>query len=178
MEYFFAIGSEQRGPVTLEQLATAGLKPDTLVWRDGLPEWTAADALPELAALFQSPQAATGAATPVTPVAPPGGPVPSPVPALAYQTSASVGGSQNGMAIAALVLGIVALVTMICDGFGLIPGILAIIFGVLARKQIGNREAQGWGMATAGLICGSIAVGLVVLGIIAIVIVIAVANHH
>jgi len=56
------------------------------------------------------------------------------------------------------------------------PGILAIIFGVLARKQIRGSDAQGWGMATAGLICGSIAVGLVVVGITVIVIAVMVSH--
>jgi len=166
MEYYFAVGNAQRGPHTLEQLSAIGLKPDTLVWREGLPQWKPAGALPELAPLFASPQA--------HPDGPPAdAAVPLPALALAYQSPGSDGGSQNGMAIASMVLGIVALLTMVCEGFGLIPGILAIIFGVLARKQIGRSDSQGWGMATAGLICGSIAVGLVVAGITAIVIAIA-----
>ena len=54
----------------------------------------------------------------------------------------------NPLAIAALVCGIV----QFC---GLFPaGIVAIIFGHLARRQIRRTGEQGWGLAKAGLILG------------------------
>jgi hypothetical protein len=177
MEYYFAEGNQQRGPHALEELSSFGLKPEMLVWRDGLPEWVPAGTLPELASLFSSVQQVMAVAPTVAPAAtlvP--GQVAIAAPPLAYQGVGSNSGNQNGMAIAALVLGIVALVTILCDGFGLIPGILAIIFGVLSRKQIRRTDAQGYGMATAGLVCGSIAVGLVVLIAIGIIIAIAVSR--
>jgi hypothetical protein len=177
MEYYFADGNQQSGPHALEQLASLGVKPDTLVWHDGMADWKPAGSLPELAALLASTPPAETAAPIVAPTAAPvASQVPLTAPPLAYQAVGTNTGNQNGMAIAALVLGIVALVTIWCDGLGLIPGILAIIFGVLARKQIRRTDAQGYGMATAGLICGSIAVGLVVL--IATGIVIAIAMSH
>lgn len=52
----------------------------------------------------------------------------------------------NGMAIAALVLGIVGLFFL-----GIVLGILAIVFGYLALKRAGRT-----GMAKAGLILGVI----------------------
>jgi hypothetical protein len=168
MEYFFADGAQQHGPHTLEQLASMGLKPETLVWRDGLPEWQQARMLPELASLFAaSPRPVQHSASAVAP---------APLAALPYQPSGTASGNPNGMAIASLVLGIVSLVTFLCYFFGFIPGILAIIFGVMARRQIRQSDGQGYGMATAGLICGSIAVGLIVLGLTAIVIAYAVHN--
>jgi Domain of unknown function (DUF4190) len=63
----------------------------------------------------------------------------------------------NGMAIAAMVLGIVWL-------YG-IGSILALVFGYAARKQIdssGGREG-GRGMAIAGIVLGWIGVGGIVL---------------
>ena len=63
------------------------------------------------------------------------------------------------MATASMVLGIIALVIAVFGGFvalgliGSICGILAIIFGVLGRKDAANK-----GKATAGLVCGIIAV--------------------
>ena len=54
--------------------------------------------------------------------------------------------ADNGLAIAALVLGIVSL-----TGFGLLTGIPAIIFGILALRRGMER-----GMSLAGLITGSI----------------------
>ena len=46
LEWYFAHGDKQSGPITaleLKQKAIAGeLKPDDLVWREGMAEWTAA----------------------------------------------------------------------------------------------------------------------------------------
>lgn len=66
----------------------------------------------------------------------------------------------KGKAIAALVLGIVALVfSCCCTYIGIICGVLAVIFGVLEIKKNG----EGKGMAIAGTVCGGIGalVGLV-----------------
>ena len=82
--------------------------------------------------------------------------------------------ASNGMATAALVLGIIGVVA------GLVPflffvalpcGILGLIFGVLGRSR-SERTGIGRGNATAGAITGGIAIalgiiGLVILGVIA-----------
>lgn len=65
-------------------------------------------------------------------------------------------GEVNGLAIASLVLGIVGLVTM-CSKLGLIPSILGLILGCIAR----NGKKSGQGMATAGIILSSAAIALV-----------------
>jgi hypothetical protein len=62
-----------------------------------------------------------------------------------------------GMGIASLVLGILSLPLCICSLFDLPFSILAIIFGFVSRSQGGPR-----GTATAGIICGSISLVLVV----------------
>ena len=61
------------------------------------------------------------------------------------------------MAIAALVCGIAG---FLC----LIPGILGIIFGFVAKGQIrqSNGTQRGDGMATAGIVLGFVWVGLTV----------------
>ncbi len=59
----------------------------------------------------------------------------------------------KGKAIAALVLGIVALVfSCCCTYIGIICGVLAVIFGILEIKKNG----EGKGMAIAGTVCGGI----------------------
>lgn len=66
----------------------------------------------------------------------------------------------KGKAIAALVLGIVAIVfSCCCTYIGIICGVLAVIFGILEIKKNG----EGKGMAIAGTICGGIGavIGLV-----------------
>jgi hypothetical protein len=67
---------------------------------------------------------------------------------------------REGMAIAALVLGIVGIPSCICYGLSIIPGILALIFGILSLKS--SRK----GMAIAGIICGGVTI---VLGIFFII---------
>jgi len=59
MNYFMADGNVQKGPFPIDQLIGQGLKRDTLVWREGMPQWQKADTVPELAGLFtgyQPPQ--------------------------------------------------------------------------------------------------------------------------
>lgn len=73
----------------------------------------------------------------------------------------------SGLAITALVLGIVGVVGICCYGLpGIALGISAVVCGVLARKSINasNGTQAGGGMATAGLIMGivSVLLGLVV----------------
>ena len=56
----------------------------------------------------------------------------------------------NGLAIAALVLGIVWVYW--------IGSILALIFGLMARKQIRETGASGEGMAIAGIVLGIVGI--------------------
>jgi hypothetical protein len=60
----------------------------------------------------------------------------------------------NGFAVASLVLGILIIISW---GF---TGILALIFGYVARKQIRERGQSGDGMAIAGIVLGWVAVGI------------------
>jgi Domain of unknown function (DUF4190)/Uncharacterised protein family UPF0547 len=68
----------------------------------------------------------------------------------------------NGLAIASLVLGIIWV-------YGL-GSILALVFGFVAKGQIdrSNGRETGRGMAIAGIVLGSIGVGLLLLVIIAV----------
>lgn len=67
----------------------------------------------------------------------------------------------NGMSIAALVVSLVALVSLVCYGIGgVVIGTVGAIFGHVARRQIAARSEAGGGMALAGVIIGWISVGL------------------
>ena len=72
----------------------------------------------------------------------------------------------KGLSIAAMVLGIIAVI-LFCYPFISIPcAILAIIFGVIGKKQGGK------GMGIAGLVLGIVALalyGLMVLGVLSFV---------
>ncbi len=61
---------------------------------------------------------------------------------------------RNGFGVAALVLGILALVTSITVVGGVLLGIAAIVFGVLGRGRAKKGQATNGGMALAGLILG------------------------
>jgi hypothetical protein len=64
---------------------------------------------------------------------------------------------QNGMGTAALVLGIIALAAWCA---GLIPAILAIIFGKIGMTKADQGLANNRGMAKAGFILGIVALGI------------------
>ncbi len=70
---------------------------------------------------------------------------------------ASGGGTSNGMAIAALVLGIVSLVLFFACGAGILAGVLAAVFGFLGLSKA-KQSGQGRGMSLAGLILGLIGI--------------------
>jgi len=48
-QYFLIINEQQAGPFSKEDLASRHITSETLVWRAGLPDWTKASAIPELA---------------------------------------------------------------------------------------------------------------------------------
>jgi hypothetical protein len=194
MMYYFANGMEQRGPYSLEELSQFGLRPDTLVWREGMDNWQRIDTVPELMALVPSASVATPATTapsenlaepepPAPPAAPAGTwtapPYGAAVPgnyAIQYQSALSQPPA-SGMAIASLVLGIVSLLSFCLFHIGVVLGlpcaILAMVFGILARPKINSGEMSGRGMAMAGIICASIYLGLLVIAVIGILVFVA-----
>ena len=74
---------------------------------------------------------------------------------------------KNGLGIAALVLGILALLTFLTVVGGILFGLIAVVLGFVARGKVKRGEATNGGMALAGIITG--AIGLVLsLGVIAL----------
>ena len=72
------------------------------------------------------------------------------------------------MAIAALVLGILALIFMLIPGLGflaVIVSIVGIILGVVGKKQLQAKDSPT-GMATAGIVMSIIALALSLLTLI------------
>jgi hypothetical protein len=74
-------------------------------------------------------------------------------------------GATNGSAIASLVLGIAGLVVF--------PpiGIVALVFGYRARREIVERGEGGDGLATAGIVLGWIGTALSALVVVGIVLI-------
>ena len=111
MNYYIAAGSEQRGPFTVEQLRGMGLRPDTLVWAEGMPQWQAAHLIPELQPLLTMP------APPIS--------YPSPAP---YDPSAA-GSKKIAAGICGILLGGLGIHKFILGFVG--PGLILLLSTVL-----------------------------------------------
>lgn len=73
MNYWIVIDGTQAGPMSLEEiLAHPALNPETPVWHDGLPDWTVARLVPEIAVKFHT-QADGSNTTPPAPPSPESG---------------------------------------------------------------------------------------------------------
>lgn len=59
-KYFIVVNGAQAGPFTLAQLSTQGVRPDTLVFFQGLSTWTKASEIPELAPILFNNYPAAG----------------------------------------------------------------------------------------------------------------------
>ncbi|OAH14746.1 DUF4190 domain-containing protein [Streptomyces jeddahensis] len=105
---------------------------------------------------------------PATPPATPGYGYPGPAtppavpPATPYGAPGYAAPTQpsNGMGTTGLVLGIIGVVCTLTGFlifFGIILGILAIIFGAIGRGKANRGEATNKGAATTGLVCGIVA---------------------
>jgi hypothetical protein len=71
LQVYLYLNNAQAGPYDmpiLQQLVTQGvLRPDTLAWKAGMPQWAAANTIPELAALFAPTPPPMGIPTPPVP---------------------------------------------------------------------------------------------------------------
>lgn len=71
--------------------------------------------------------------------------------------------SKGGFAIAALVLGIVAIVTSFTAIGGIVCGIAAVILGIVGRRRAKAGGGGGAGLATAGIVTGVVGLALTAL---------------
>src|SRR5918995_1248899 len=107
---------------------------------------------------------------------PPTPPPPPPAPPAYGEQPAGYGYQStpktNGLAIASLVLGIAQI--FLC----IIGGILSLVFGYIARRQIDESGGTqgGRGMAIAGIILGWIGIGLGIAYIVVIIIAVIVSD--
>ncbi|MFC4604050.1 DUF4190 domain-containing protein [Rhodococcus kronopolitis] len=83
---------------------------------------------------------------------------PQPYPAQPYPAQPGAQAPQNGAGIAALIVGILALVTSWTVVGGVVLGILAVILGFVGRSQVRKQRATNGGMSLAGILLGVLAV--------------------
>ena len=79
MNQYFYVGSDgnQKGPVAADNLKAYGVTKDTLVWCNGMTEWTKAAEVEELAVYFTAPGAPLVSTVPPVPVPPATPPTPN-----------------------------------------------------------------------------------------------------
>ena len=54
-QFYYTDGKERFGPFSIEELKDKELTPQTLVWKEGLPDWVSANTLSDLNVLFDQP---------------------------------------------------------------------------------------------------------------------------
>ena len=163
MEWFYAKHGKQEGPIELATLRakyrSGEIAATDLVWKEGMPEWVAANTVPELTAEEQGGASSEAPSTTggesqqqVT-----GGQV------LSQPASGAAVGMvppTPGLAIASLVCGILSVVFACCYGLCLLPGIAAVICGHMQMKKYKESTdvEVGKGLVIAGLITGYIGI--------------------
>ncbi len=136
-QWYYGSSAGQHGPVDENELramiASGGVGPLTLVWREGMSDWMPLQNVPDFG--IQQP----------APYLPPYGGPPG------YYPGAPV--PNSGLAIASMVCGIAGYLT--CYFVGIL-GIPAVICGHMALNRINSSPVPvaGRGMAIAGLILG------------------------
>lgn len=152
-DWYHARGGQHVGPVSREELTrrlTAGeVGPDDLVWREGLADWQPARAVPELAvaqpAVYPAPGPRPMAWEPGGFGASPQQPQDPGAPMLGYGGYTPSKPAASGLAVAAFVISLVALVG------GVVFAITAFVMGIVAlvnAKQTGRPK----GLAIAAVV--------------------------
>ena len=102
--------------------------------------------------------------------------------AMVNSSYAAGGQVRSGKAIASMVCGIVALPACMFYGIpSLVLGIVAWVLGVQARREVreGTTHPSSASMAKAGIICGAIAAGLSLLGMLGLAaFIVYTIKHH
>ncbi len=174
--YYYAEGNKQLGPV--DPAALRGrIMPETLVWREGMPDWVPAIEVDELRGFFSTDD--SGEAPPVTQtLAPFTAPVATGPAMMQYSTPAR-STTPPGLAITSMVMGIVCVPLLCAWPLSLTCAVLAIVFGFIARSQCARENRTGGGMALAGIILGFVPVTVVLIfAICMIAVIVAAAASH
>jgi hypothetical protein len=163
-EWFYSFAGKQHGPLPCDAvrdlLQSGQLGPDSLVWRQGMGDWTPASAVTDLWVKKSAIDPVAGLSLPPQPMAvssPEAAAVMPPVPSaseISAQQAWQMGiVPQSGLAIASLVCGIIGLILCYVNILGALP---AVICGHMALRRIRESEfpMSGRGMAVAGLVMG------------------------
>ena len=115
MNYYVADGTTQRGPFTEQELPKVGLRPDVLVWCEGMPQWLPAGQVAELRPILMAqagpPSQYVPGDAPTMGYAPPGPmPIGYATPALTnYPLPGDVSGKKLAAGLCGIILGVMGL---------------------------------------------------------------------
>lgn len=149
--YFYLENGVQKGPITADQLARA-ITPRTLLWREGMEGWTAAEEIPEIRALLGGPE--IGSDEPVSAVRPPLPPVEGSARAIGAPTK------PNNYLIWSILL------TLLC---GSIPGMIGIALGITCNQQYAKGDYRGAELTSSmarNCILVSVILAVILLGVL------------
>jgi len=91
-----------------------------------------------------------------------------PQPGMTVVQQTMLGPSNNGLCVAAMVIGIIAVVFLWLPFFGIVLGLLATIFGAVGIPLSSKKGQAGKGMGIAGLILGIIALAANIIFIVVV----------
>jgi GYF domain 2/Domain of unknown function (DUF4190) len=165
MNWYYSKNNRQEGPVSAEsirsKISMGELTGSDLAWSEGMADWLPLSKISEFEQAFAPREAVPMDLPPSAgPVDVPAYGTPAPSYAPQQPVQVIVVKESNGLAIAAMICGILALVTF-CIWCTAIPlGIAAVIMGHigLARSKSPHYAGKGRGLAITGLITGYLAV--------------------
>ena len=162
MNWYYAKNGHQNGPVPTEdmidRIAMGEIAPSDLAWCEGMADWLPVSQIPQLQVAppvrAEAPASAPAAMEQPSPYQAPAAAAPAASPSFAAPGQPP----SQGLAIASLVCGILAVVTCCLWPLGIVFIIGAVVTGHIALGKIKADPARngGKGMAKAGLITGYI----------------------
>ncbi|RKQ87617.1 uncharacterized protein DUF4190 [Solirubrobacter pauli] len=91
-----------------------------------------------------------------------------PAPPVSDHQEPAARGGNDGRAVAAMILGIIAIpLGLLAPILGIVPALVALVLGLVAKNDIRRTGKGGYGQAKAGFILGIIAVAICILNAIA-----------
>jgi hypothetical protein len=157
--WYYEKNGSQLGPTETSELRPlferGELHGGSLIWREGMPDWSPASQVDEFKDLVATAPAFVAPAAPAHPQPRPMDPSMMPP-------------KTNGLAVTSMILGIVSLPLSLFCAIGILLGLPAIICGHIARGKIrtSNGSETGNGFALTGLITGYLDVVLnIIVGI-------------
>ncbi|QJE98443.1 GYF domain-containing protein [Luteolibacter luteus] len=179
MNWYYATNGTQKGPVPTEDLksriAMGEVSATDLAWREGMADWMPVGSIAELKPAEPEPR--VEAAPPVSGIpsapashVPAASPAPQPYSPPGAPAGTVLAPPSQGLAIASMICGIIALI--FCCGWviALPLAIVAIVLGHIAISKVNANPQRytGKGLARTGLITGYLGlVGAIVMAVVA-----------